>query len=631
MIVQLEEDVSSLSDSYSLAVHNQIQNFKKELKLTASLEAITEGSAEERDALHAKIAETTGLEYLALANGDGETTRDSNIAHREYFQRALSGETYMSSPLVNLVDNTVTIMVATPVDNDTGYEGILYGGLLYDTFSDVISDIKVGESGYAFIVDRTGVMVAHPDNSIVAEMTNYIEEAKKDTSLLPLADTISRMATGEAGVTYADFHGEERVYGFAPINGPEGWSVAVSVPVSQVMGSVREAIILSIIVILVLLAISIFLALVFARVIANPIIAATQRIELLAEGNLSAPVEIVKGRDETARLSVALSNTVAEMQIYIGDISRVLIAMADNDFTVASTVDYKGEFTPVKKALHNISLSLNQTLAVIGASADQVNSGAAQISSGALDLASGATEQAASVEELSASIASVSEQDEQNLESLRQAAQYVYEVNGGVQDSANQMIEMTDAMDKISSSSNQISNITKLIEDIAFQTNILALNAAIEAARAGSAGKGFAVVAEEVRTLAAKSAEAAGQTAELIAGSTEAVKSGTTIVAETAEMLTKVAETTKQVADSIASIEAASSEEAIAIDQISQGIDQVSNVVQVNAATAEESSAASEELSSLAASLQDAVGRFKLIDTSLHEDLMDVTDADFYN
>lgn len=629
MIDQLEENVESLSDGYSMAVQNQIQNFKKELRLSASLEAITEDNAEKRDALHARIADTTGLEYIALANENGETTRNSNIAHREYFQKALAGDTYMSSPLVNLVDNTVTIMLATPVSNDKEYKGILYGGLLYDTFSEVISDIKVGEGGYAFIVDKAGVIVAHPDTSIVEGMTNFIEEAKNDTSLLPLAETISRMTAGESGVSYANFNGVDLVYGFAPIEGPEGWSVAIAVPVSQVMDSVINAIILCVIVVLLLIVISMILALYFARAIAKPIIAATQRIELLAEGNLSAPVDFVKGKDETARLSVALSNTVNEMQSYIGDISSVLIAMADNDFTVASTVDYKGEFAPIKKALHNITVSLNQTLAVIGASADQVNSGAAQISSGALDLASGATEQAASIEQLSASITNVSEQDAENLKSLRQATQYVYEANSGVQESADKMVDMTNAMDKIASSSNQISNITKLIEDIAFQTNILALNAAIEAARAGSAGKGFAVVAEEVRTLAAKSAEAAGQTAELIAGSTEAVKLGTAIVGDTAKMLSKVAETTKQVTDSIASIEAASSEQAIAIDQISQGIDQVSNVVQVSAATAEESSAASQELSSLAASLQDAVARFKLLDTSLHESLMGVTDADF--
>lgn len=628
MTAQLEEDVGALSVSYSHAVHNQIQNFKKELELSASLEGITQTDAEQRDSLLARLAENTGFQYLALADSEGQTTRNSNIAQREYYQKAMTGETYMSSPLVNMVDGSVTIMVATPIDNGTGYKGVLYGGLLYDTFSEIISNVRIGDGGYAFVVDKTGVMVAHPDGTVVEAMTNFIEAAKEDSSHQLVADAISRMITGETGIAYTDYGGVQRMYGFTPVDGPEQWSIAVTVPVSQIMAKVYQVVIICLGVVLILLAVSVFLALRFSRSITKPILAATQRIELLAGGNLSAPVDSVKGRDELARLSAALGNTVTELRSYIGDISAVLTAMAGNDFTVASTVDYKGEFAPIKKALQNITASLNQTLSIIGASANQVNSGAVQISSGAQSLASGAAQQAASVEELSASISKVTEQDSINLESVRQATQYVHQANSGVQGSANQMALMTDAMVKIASSSNQIGNITKLIEEIAFQTNILALNAAIEAARAGTAGKGFAVVADEVRTLAAKSAEAAKQTADLIRGSSELVSQGSAIADKTSEMLIDVAEQANQAAESIGRIEAASSEQTAAIAQISQGISQVSAVVQVNASTAEESSAASEELSSLAASLQKEVGRFRLLETAMHERVLAITDAD---
>lgn len=613
MTAQLEENVGALAVSYSHAVHNQIQCYKKELELAASMNEITQEDTVERDALLAQIADKTGFVYLALADSTGQTTRNSNISEREYFKMAMAGETYISSPLVNQVDGTVTIMMEAPVDNNTGYKGVLYGGLLYDTFSEIINNIKIGDGGYAFVVDKTGVMVAHPDGSVVEAMTNYIETAKQDSTYQSVADAVSRMILGESGTAYTKYSGLDRLYGFTPIEGPENWSIAVTVPVNQIMTKVYQVMLLCLIVLLILLAVSIFMALRVSRSITKPIAAATQRIELLAEGNLSSSVATVKGRDELARLSAALSNTITQLRSYIGDISAVLTAMSGNDFTVASVIEYKGEFMPLKTALYDISSSLNHTLSAIDTSVGQVNSSAVQISSSAQNLAAGATEQAASVQELSASILQVAEQERKNLESVKLATEYVYQVNSSVQESSKQMIMMTEAMNKIASSADQISHITKLIEEIAFQTNILALNAAIEAARAGSAGKGFAVVAEEVRTLAGKSAEAAKQTAELIQGSLDAVTQGSAIAGTTSEMLAELAQKADQVAESIGEIEASSSEQTTAIMQISEGISQVSAVVEVNAASAEESSAASEELSSLAEELHREVGKFQLI------------------
>ncbi len=616
---QLDEDVSALSTSYNHAVSNQINMYKGELELAAGLPALTQAASEERDALLSQLAKTAGFEYLAVADATGQTTRNSNIAEREYFKKALAGNTYVSSPLVNKVDGKVTIMVAAPIDNGTGYKGILYGGLLYDTFGEVITNIKIGDGGYAFIVDRTGVIVAHPDSTLVAQMTNFVEMAKQDQTYKTIAGVTNSMISGLQGTEMAVYDGQQRMYSYMPLTGPEQWSLAVSVPVSQVMDKVYQAIVLCLIVGFVLMGASIVLALVFSRSITKPIIAATHRIELLAEGNLSSPVPAAKGNDEVARLSTALGNTVSELRSYIGDLTRVLSAMASNDFTITKAVEYKGEFMPIQQALTNISASLNHTLSLISASTDQVNSGAVQISTGAQSLAAGATEQAASVEQLSASIRAVADRDAKNMEYIRLAAQNVQKANTGVQESAGHMQMLSDAMSKISASSEQISNITKVIEEIAFQTNILALNASIEAARAGNAGKGFAVVADEVRNLAAKSAEAARQTAELIQGSTAAVAQGSDIAQRISKMLSDVAEKAQQVTGNIGLVESAATEQAAAIAQIKSGVTQVSSVVQLNASTAEESSAASEELTSLALALQKEVDRFKLLDVDLHD------------
>jgi len=174
------------------------------------------------------------------------------------------------------------------------------------------------------------------------------------------------------------------------------------------------------------------------------------------------------------------------------------------------------------------------------------------------------------------------------------------------------MQEMLSAMDEINQSSNNINKIIKVIDDIAFQTNILALNAAVEAARAGQYGKGFAVVAEEVRNLAAQSANAAKETTALIEDSIRKAGDGTKIAKETAEALGRIVEGVEAVSSLVSGINAASTEQAAAIAQINEGISLVSQVVQANSATSEESAAASEELSSQAEALKKMIGQFRV-------------------
>ena len=330
-------------------------------------------------------------------------------------------------------------------------------------------------------------------------------------------------------------------------------------------------------------------------------------------GNLSVQVDYSAG-DEFGSMAASMGKVTKEVSAIVGDIERVLGAMADGDFTVHSKAAsaYVGDYEKIFHSMKKIKDTFNETLATLNRSATQVSSGADQVSSGAQALSQGATEQASSVEELAASINEISNNINQNAQGAQEASNKSMQVGEKAGESNDRMQDMLQAMADINASSGEIGKIIKTIEDIAFQTNILALNAAVEAARAGAAGKGFAVVADEVRNLASKSAEASKNTAALIENSLQAVENGKRIADETAQSLEVVINDIQEASSMMDTIAKASADQAESISQITLGIDQISSVVQTNSATAEESAAASEELSGQAQILNELVRKFRL-------------------
>ncbi len=242
----------------------------------------------------------------------------------------------------------------------------------------------------------------------------------------------------------------------------------------------------------------------------------------------------------------------------------------------------------------------------------KVTIGSAQVASASQALAQGSTEQASAIQQITASISEIAEKTKMNAEQANDTNRQMSEVIQNVEKGNTQMQDMMSAMQEINKSSESISKIIKVIDDIAFQTNILALNAAVEAARAGEAGKGFAVVAEEVRSLAAKSAAAASETAELIEDSISKVNIGSKLADDTAAALSVINSMVKNCDDQVEGIAASSNYQATAVAQIEQAIAQVSQVVQTNSATSEQCAAASEELSNQATRMRDLLSIYNL-------------------
>lgn len=346
--------------------------------------------------------------------------------------------------------------------------------------------------------------------------------------------------------------------------------------------------------------------------IMNPIREIAGAYEEISKGNLNCEIKY-ESKDELGKLAAFIQKANAMQQTVLADIIEKFTKLAYNgDLRISVDMDYPGDFAPIKASMLELVFSLNRTIRLIRTASEQVSASSAQVSSGAQALAAGSSEQASSIEELTVSAARIAEQAQENSSIIKDATLFVEQVGKRVQAGNEHMIELNQAMAEVGEASNQIANISKVIEDIAFQTNILALNAAIEAARAGSAGKGFAVVADEVRNLAAKSAQAAKQTGELIQNSVATVAKGTKISAKTAKILESVGEDTAKVAESFIKVEQASLEQEAAIEQIKEGLSQVSAVVETNAATAEENSATSEEMAAQAAALNEEAVKLKL-------------------
>jgi methyl-accepting chemotaxis protein len=315
---------------------------------------------------------------------------------------------------------------------------------------------------------------------------------------------------------------------------------------------------------------------------------------------------------EFDELKQSVNNTARQLKEIMGEISQVTGRIAAADLNIEKVENYSGDFIDISNALNTIIDSLNELLSHINEAAIQVNTGASQVADGSQSLAQGSTEQASSIQELTASITEIADQTKRNATDANKAQELSTNVKEHAAIGNAQMTEMQNAMVEINQSSEDISKIIKVIDDIAFQTNILALNAAVEAARAGQHGKGFAVVAEEVRTLAARSAEAAKETTLLIEGSINKVQQGTKIADQTASALTDIVDGIAKVTDLVVNIAKASNEQATGISQVNTGVEQVATVVQNNSATAEQSAAASEQLTGQAELLRETIGQFKL-------------------
>ncbi len=335
-------------------------------------------------------------------------------------------------------------------------------------------------------------------------------------------------------------------------------------------------------------------------------------VQSAQEGKLSVRGDTARFQGAYADLVGGINEMLDVTLLPVQEASETLEQVAARDLTARVKGTYQGDHARIKEALNTAVENLDTALLQVVVSTEQVNSASGQISSGSQTLAQGASEQASSLEEVSSSLEEMESMTQQNAANAQEARGMADNARSSAEKGVESMRNLSQAVDRIKTSSDETAKIVKTIDEIAFQTNLLALNAAVEAARAGEAGKGFAVVAEEVRNLAMRSAQAAKDTASLIEESVKNAEEGVSLNQEVLSKFEEINGQVQKVSEVTSEIAAGSDQQSEGIGQITTAIGQLNQVTQQNAANSQESASSAEELSAQAEEVQSLVGGFKL-------------------
>ncbi|MBO6508960.1 MAG: MCP four helix bundle domain-containing protein [Roseibium sp.] len=335
-------------------------------------------------------------------------------------------------------------------------------------------------------------------------------------------------------------------------------------------------------------------------------------VNAAVNGNFAERISLDGKEGFMRNLAEAMNRLCETTGKALDDVGENLGSLADGDLNTRITNSYAGSFDDLKNKLNDTAGRLGEIVTEVVVSANEVRSASAEITTGTNDLSQRTEQQASNLEETAASMEEIASTIKQNADNAQQANQLAVSARTVASDGGEVVGKAVTAMSEIEASSQKISDITGVIDEIAFQTNLLALNAAVEAARAGDAGKGFAVVASEVRSLAQRSSEAAKDIKSLIVESGAQVKDGVELVNNAGKSLTEIVDSVKRVTDIVSEIAAASTEQSTGVEEINKAISQMDEMTQQNSALVQENAAACRMLQDQAGNMHERMAYFKV-------------------
>lgn len=507
------------------------------------------------------------------------------VADRDYYQEAMSGNTFISNPYVTRGDNSGTYVVtlSVPLYDGNKVSGVLVMDIEAQELSNMINDVAIGNTGFCYIINKEGSIIAHPNFSLVQDQLNVIDLKNKKYASEALSTFVSRALNGaKQEIGYYDFEGHRKIAATAKMQ--TGWLLIICAPVNEFMGAVKTFTLVLAFAAVLILSIAIIIISLVASKITAPIQRTVTALKNISDGDGDLTVRLpLIGNDEVSELSRCFNKTIEKIRTSIKNVKKNTSVMNSSagELTddVIKTVQSIDEITKTIKNVKVQAAAQESDAVETAATIDQIN--------GTLNrLASNIETQTGSINQSSQMITNMAENTVAITKTLEENNELIKLVYGQTRLGKENMRAANEVTQRIAEHSELLLETGRIIQNIASQTNLLAMNAAIEAAHAGGAGKGFAVVAGEIRKLAEESNLQGKHIGAVIQESTEAIKLLTSTGQHAEQTFLGVYDSVSQISakeDSIIAIMREQREKSMQVLSLIKAVDQATQSVQSGA------------------------------------------------